>query len=91
MLSINHLEKLFKKWSGEKVKSFSPLPESGSSRKYFRITINSKSAIGVYNTDKRENRAFIYLTKQFLSLKLNVPKFYSQDLENNIYLIEDLG
>lgn len=90
MQSINHLEQLFKKWSGEKKISISPLPESGSSRKYFRITSNNKSAIGVYNTDKRENRAFIYLTKQFLSLKLNVPKIYSQDLENSIYLIEDL-
>lgn len=91
MQSINHFEKLFKKWSGEKIISISPLPESGSSRKYFRITSNNKSAIGVYNTDKRENRALIYLTKHFLKHKLNVPKIYSQDLENSIYLIEDLG
>src|SRR3989339_432340 len=87
----NSLIKIYEKWSGEKVKSFSPLPESGSSRKYFRITGNNKSAIGVYNTDKRENRAFVYLTKQFLKQKLNVPKIYSQNLENSIYLLEDLG
>lgn len=91
MQSINHFEKLFKKWSGEKIISISPLPESGSSRKYFRITSNNKSAIGVYNTDKRENRALIYLTKHFLKHKLNVPKIYSQNLENSVYLIEDLG
>lgn len=91
MQSINHFEKLFKKWSGEKIISISPLPESGSSRKYFKITSNNKSAIGVYNTDKRENRALIYLTKHFLKHKLNVPKIYSQNLENSVYLIEDLG
>ena len=91
MQSINHLERLFKKWSGEKIINISSLPESGSSRKYFRITNNNKTAIGVYNTDKRENRAFIYLTKQFLKHKLNVPKIYSQDLDNSVYLIEDIG
>ena len=87
----NGLKNLFENWSGEKIVTFSPLPESGSPRKYFRITGASKAAIGVFNTDKQENKSFIYLSKHFLKNSLNVPKIYSTDLSNNIYLIEDLG
>ena len=86
-----HLKLLFESWSGEKVNSFSPLPASASARKYFRITGSGKTAIGVYNADVRENRAFLYLTKHFLKKKLNVPKVYSADLKSHIYLLEDLG
>jgi aminoglycoside/choline kinase family phosphotransferase len=87
----NNLIDLFENWSGEKIKTFSPLPESGSPRKYFRISGESKTAIGTFNTDKNENKSFIYLTKHFLKNNLNVPKIYTTDLLNNIYLIEDLG
>jgi aminoglycoside/choline kinase family phosphotransferase len=81
----------FEKWSGEKVKSFSPLPESGSPRKYFRIIGETKTSIAALNSDKRENDAFIYLTKHFTKLKLPVPHLYSANRKNNIYLLEDLG
>lgn len=86
-----NLKLLFENWSGEKVKIFSPLPESASSRKYYRITGKNKTAIGAFNFDRRENQSFIYLTKHFLKCKLNVPKIYATDLPNNIYLLEDLG
>ncbi|MHB8905414.1 MAG: RapZ C-terminal domain-containing protein [Melioribacteraceae bacterium] len=87
----NGLKNLFENWSGEKILTFSPLPESGSPRKYFRITGAFKTAIGVFNTNKQENKSFIYLSKHFLKNSLNVPKIYRSDLPNNIYLIEDLG
>ncbi|MCX6168876.1 MAG: phosphotransferase [Ignavibacteriales bacterium] len=87
----NELKILFENWSGEKIVSLSPLPESGSPRKYFRFAGTTKTAIGVFNSDKQENKSFIYLTKHFLKNKLNVPKIYNTDLNNNIYLIEDLG
>jgi aminoglycoside/choline kinase family phosphotransferase len=86
-----NLSALFENWSGEKTKSFSPLPESGSTRKYFRITGTTKTAIGAHNPDRHENRAFIYLTSHFRKHRLNVPIIFSTDLKNNIYLIEDLG
>ncbi len=86
-----HLKLLFESWSGENVNSFSPLPASASARKYFRIIGSCKTAIGVYNADVRENRAFVYLTKHFQKNKLNVPKIYSTDLKSNIYLLKDLG
>jgi len=52
------LIKLFEDWAGEKALKFSPLPESGSYREYYRISGPGKVAIGAYNSDKKENRAF---------------------------------
>jgi aminoglycoside/choline kinase family phosphotransferase len=88
---LKNLKSLFEQWSGEKVKSFSFLPLSGSARKYIRLSGNNNTAIGAYNTDKRENRAFIYLTKHFTKNTLNVPEFLAENLKNDIYLIRDLG
>ncbi|MFA7229487.1 MAG: RNase adapter RapZ [Melioribacteraceae bacterium] len=86
-----NLTELFENWSGEKMQTFSPLPESGSPRKYFRIAGAYKTAIGVFNSDKNENRSFIYLTRHFRKNNLNIPSIYGTDLKNNIYLLEDLG
>jgi len=86
-----NLQILFQCWSGEKVISFTPLPLSGSERRYIRFFGSKNTAIGAFNPDERENRAFIYLSKYFLKNKLNVPKFLTADLKNNIYLIRDLG
>ncbi len=85
------LIRLFENYCGEKIILFTQLPESGSSRKYFRLISKSQSVIGVYNPDKRENSAFIYLTKHFHKQKLNIPKIFKTDLENGFYLLEDLG
>lgn len=87
----NKLENLFGKWSGERSVSFTPLPESGSARKYYRLRGIKNSAVGVYNPDKRENSAFAYLAKHFKKINLNVPRIYASDQKENIYLIEDLG
>ncbi len=85
------LIKLFEKWAGEPHTEFYPLPPSGSDREYFRIKSKSKNAIGVYNPDKKENKAFLTFSKHFKSKGLNVPEIFAQDLRNNIYLEEDLG
>ena len=85
------LLKLFENWSGEKPDSIVPLPQSGSYRKYFRITGKTKKAIGVFNNDRKENQAFISFTKHFHKHHLSVPVLYSSDIDNDVYLIEDLG
>lgn len=91
MIKDKTLIELFESWSDERALIFTPLPPSGSSREYYRIVSRNKTAIGVFNPDKKENLAFISFSKLFFSKGLNVPKVYSDDLEKNIYLIEDLG
>ncbi|HLG32858.1 MAG TPA: RNase adapter RapZ [Ignavibacteriaceae bacterium] len=87
----DNLIKLFEDWAKEKLITLVPLPESGSNRKYFRLLSESKTAIGVFNPDRKENLAFITFTKHFLKKGLKVPRLYTHDLKQNIYLIEDLG
>lgn len=93
MNEIKHqnLKKLFEKWAGEKVTKFIPLPPSGSYREYYRIKSTSKVAIGAFNPDRKENIAFLSFSKHFFKKKLNVPKIYAEDLDNDIYLQQDLG
>jgi aminoglycoside/choline kinase family phosphotransferase len=85
------LKKLFEDWSHENALSIIPLAQSGSYRKYFRLSGKEKTAIGVFSPDKKENVAFISFTKHFLKKGLNVPKLYAQRLKENVYLTEDLG
>jgi aminoglycoside/choline kinase family phosphotransferase len=82
---------LFYNWSGIKANYFSNLLPSGSAREYYRISFKNKSAIGVFNPDKKENIAFLNFSRHFLSNGLRVPEIYNEDLKNNIYLIQDLG
>ena len=85
------LQQLFENWAKEKVVEINPIAQSGSYRKYFRIKGKEETAIGVFNPDKKENKAFISFTKHFAKKSLNVPKIYSQSIRDDVYLIEDLG
>lgn len=67
------------------------LPQSGSDRKYFRITDKGKSVIGAHNPNYEENEAFIGFTKHFISKGLSVPEIYGYVPEKYIYFLQDLG
>jgi aminoglycoside/choline kinase family phosphotransferase len=82
---------LYKEWSNEDISAISPLPQSGSSRAYFRMYSASKQAIGVHHTNKHETRAFILFTNFFLEKGLPVPEIYAKDPDHDIYIIQDLG
>jgi aminoglycoside/choline kinase family phosphotransferase len=85
------IKKLFNKWSGEEALEILPLPESGSYRRYFRLKGQTKTAIAVYNEDRKENIAFIEFSRHFKRKNLAVPEIYEVNLSENIYLQEDLG
>jgi len=87
----NHLINLFTKWSGYKPEQITELPASASNRNYYRMTAGILTAIGSYNLDERENKAFIYLANHFKSKGLPVPEIYAEDLINHVYLQQDLG
>jgi len=82
---------MFEMWSGEEARSFVMLPPSGSYREYYRITGRTKTAMGAFNSDKKENIAFLEFSKHFKNKGLPVPEIYQVDLDNNVYLQEDLG
>ena len=88
---VKQLKTLYESWAKEEALSIVPLAPSGSYRKYLRINGKEKTAIGVFNPDKKENRAFITFTGHFIKKGLNVPHLYAQNLKDDIYLIEDLG
>lgn len=85
------LIRMFEKWAGEEARSYVMLPPSGSYREYYRITGRSKSALGTYNADDKENQAFLEFSDHFRKKGLPVPEIYAHDDVNHIYLQEDLG
>jgi aminoglycoside/choline kinase family phosphotransferase len=85
------LQKLFFDTFNREVQHIIALEKSGSNRKYYRMQHGDFSAIGAYNENERENKAFLTLSRHFLDKNICVPKVYSADLSRNIYLISDLG
>jgi aminoglycoside/choline kinase family phosphotransferase len=88
---IEYLKEMFRKWSGEEIRSFESLPESGSIRKYYRFRSTTNEAIGAFNPDTRENHAFTYLSRHLKNKGINVPDIYAEEPGKNVYLLEDLG
>jgi aminoglycoside/choline kinase family phosphotransferase len=85
------IQNLYKEWCGSQPEKIEPLPESGSYRRYFRISGKDHTVLAAHNQDEKENLAFIKFTDHFLSKGLHVPKIFAQDLGKHIYLLEDLG
>jgi aminoglycoside/choline kinase family phosphotransferase len=81
----------YKKLSGESDFNIVAFPQSGSDRKYFRITSGNKSLIGAYNSNFEENEAFIGFTKHFISKGLPVPEIFGYFPGKHIYFLQDLG
>ena len=91
MSEIEIVSEGYKKLFGKGNFEIVALPQSGSDRKYFRITGSSRSVIGAYNANPEENSAFIGFTEHFLSKGLPVPEIYGHIPEKNIYFLRDLG
>jgi aminoglycoside/choline kinase family phosphotransferase len=85
------LTRLFNDWATERPEQMITMAQAGSDRRYFRLTSESKTAIGTYNADKKENRAFLKFSKHFHKKGIAVPEIYAHDANEMIYLQEDLG
>ena len=90
-LKLDLIRKAFKDWNGSKADFIQKLPQTASYREYYRISFGEKTVIGVINEDLKENEAFISFSKTFNELNLKVPTVLHTDLENNVYLLNDLG
>lgn len=86
-----HLSKLFAEWSGAEPSKILPVSAHGSTREYFRIFGGGKIAIGAFNQNLRENKAFVTFSHHFKKYFLPVPEIYGENLDNSVYLEEDLG
>lgn len=91
MTASESLIRLFSSHFGEEPTTVQPLPASGSSRQYFRLVGSTHIAIGVWNADDAENRAFVEFDKHFRQYGVPVPEIFAVDLASHIYLQEDLG
>lgn len=87
----DYIERLYRSSIGEAPAGITPLGADGSKRRYFRLHGTGRSVIGTCNDDRRENVAFLALTRHFRRHGLPVPEIYAEDLEQGIYLQQDLG
>jgi aminoglycoside/choline kinase family phosphotransferase len=90
-MSDHSLKKLFEHRFGEPAERIAPLKGDASARKLYRLTSASRVAIGVANSDVRENRAFLDFSRHFRKCGLPVPEIFAEDLDQGVYLEEDLG
>lgn len=90
-LKLDLIRETFKKWYGKKADFILKLPQTASYREYYRVSYNNHTVIGVINEDRKENEAFLSFTKTFNNLNLNVPRILYEDLNKDIYLLNDLG
>lgn len=85
------LEKLFRKHYAETPDRINPLKGDGSERRLYRMQNVYRSVIGVAGDNRPENEAFVHFSRHFRRYNLPVPEIYAEDLDNNIYLEQDLG
>ena len=85
------LAALFENHFGEKAESADMLPLSGSYREYIRLKSAGCSAIGAWNADVKENRAFLTFSAQLCKSGIPVPQIYAVGDDKTFYLQEDLG
>lgn len=67
------------------------LPQSGSNRRYYRLTDGRQTAIGVWSRCRAENEAFVAFSRQLAEAGIRVPQIYATDLDRDVYLQQDLG
>ncbi len=87
---MEQLISLYEKLLDEKP-TCSLLKGEGSNRKYYRLSSNKGSLIGVQGESVDENKAFIALAKHFETQQLNTPKVFAVSEDCLFYLQEDLG
>jgi aminoglycoside/choline kinase family phosphotransferase len=91
MNEIDIISEGYKELFGGSELQITPLPRSGSDRRYFRIIEGGKSIIGAYNPNLEENDAFTGFTNHFIAKGLPVPEIYGYLPDKFVYYLKDLG
>lgn len=90
-MKTKQLEKLFQKHYAEQIDELLPLKGDGSDRKIYRLKNKQRSVIGIIGQNYDENAAFLNFSRHFNKNRLRVPEIYVDQLDDGIYLEEDLG
>ena len=88
---MERLQALYRTRFGKEADAIAPLPGSGSHRRYFRLSGEHGTVIGVIGTDPEENRAFLTEARHFRSKGIPVPEILAVSPDGMSYLQEDLG
>lgn len=73
------------------IHNISLLPQSGSDRRYYRITADDGNYIATYGNNVKENESFIYFAQHFANQGLSVPKVLYVNNLKTCYIQTDLG
>lgn len=85
------LAKLYEKLFAAPPSRIEALRAHASARRIYRLHGPQRSAIGIANADRAENRAFVEFSLHFKRCALPVPHIYAYDEAQEIYIEEDLG
>lgn len=89
---IDEVAKLYKSWKGQEAARIDVLPQSGSDRRYLRLSDEEgKTVIGTQGLNTAENEAFIYFAGHFHAKGLPVPEVLALNYNKTAYLQEDFG
>jgi len=88
---IKTISEGYKELFGGKPATVTPLPRSGSDRRYYRINDDNTTVIGAFNANREENEAFIGFTRHFITKSLPVPEIFGFIPEKSVYFLQDLG
>lgn len=90
-MNIEVLKKLYRNTTGTSPVDISEIKQSGSNRRYYRLSDGDVSLIGCYNRNVKENESFFHLTEVFNRKELPVPQVFEIDDSREYYVQSDLG
>jgi aminoglycoside/choline kinase family phosphotransferase len=88
---VETVQDFFEPAINESITNIEIIPLSGGDRRYFRFYTTTKSYIGCYNENIKENEVFFYYTNHFRTISVPLPEILAINPERKIYILEDLG
>lgn len=85
------LTQLYRQWAGESPANVVPLTGAGSNRRYYRLSGERGTVVGVVGTSVEENRAFTAIARQLAGQGIRVPGVLAVSADGLCYLQTDLG
>ena len=85
------VQNFIEKHLGKQVDNIVQLPQSGSARQNYIVTLGQEKYVITYNPNLLENEAFYYFSDLFAKLSLNTPKIHKISEDRTLYIQDFLG